>query len=280
MVGTDYKYANVKKVAIGSNLAGTAGTHYETVESLVRVSDRLVAPAGNMVEPLVVINTVKPVGVTHLGRLWEIEVEVDSDNPAFYAQDVTGSSKYALSDSAVNAPIAGFNYYVEESDGTDVTFDFEASRTYLTRASGRISNEPGTERNTATYRFLCRGNRGRTEESAIASPGTVDDVQYTGVSKVTVNSNDCDQVLWYEWSFEGADGGDILTPRFTPNTYEAVDIVEWPGKLWRIRIAIDSETSVFNSYINDDGVGTVIPGFVVTLDKAGGGTATHTYESR
>ena len=277
---TDYKYAYAAKVALGKNLAGTAGTDYETVEALVRVSDRLVSPGGAMVEPLVVINQVNPAGVGHRGRYWEIEVEVDSDNPAFYLQDVdntTGGTQAALEDDAVNTDIDGFAYYVEESDGTDVKYLFEAARVYLTRASGRVSNERGNDRNTAVYRFICRGNRTRTEEAAITSPGQVDDVQYTGVNGITISGASSTNILWYEWSFEAADGGDVLTPRFTPNTYESVGVTEWPGKVWRIRLAIDSETSVFDSFINDDGVGAVIPSTVITLDKAGGGTATHTY---
>jgi len=250
------------------------------VEALVRVSDRLISPEGALVEPVPVIGTVKPATVAQRGRYWEIEVEVDSDNiTAFRTTDVsvTEGNQYALQDSQANDAIQYFIVNYTNSAGTTVSKLFESDRVYLTYARGRVTNEQGAERHTTTYRFICRGNRtiGTTEIAGDAS----NDEQYIGINKITVNSTDMTKIRSYEWEFCGPDGGDILTPRFTPNTYEGVGVTEWDGKHWKIRIEMDSyDTTWIGSLINDDGANTALTTFNVVLDTTTG-TRTHTYQA-
>ena len=234
-----------------------------------------------MVDPVPVINTTKPATVAQRGRYWEVEIEVDSDAPAVFKntqQVTTGTAaSRALMDSADNARIDYFIVNHIDTAGSTVSHLYETQRVYLVYAKGRVSNEKGVDRHTTVYRFICRGNR--SVGSTAISGSQANDEQYTGIQKITVNSSDCTNILWYEWEFVGQDGGDILTPRFTPNTYESVGVTEWPGKYWRLRFGIDSTSTVFDSYINDDGANAVIPDLSVTIVKSDGNTRVHTYQA-
>ena len=86
-------------------------------------------------------------------------------------------------------------------------------------------------------------------------------------------------VLAVEAEFVGGGGGDILDVRFTPNTYEGVGVTEWPGKYWKMMVDFDGYTDIFDSYLNDDGVNTTVPGFSVIYDLTGGNIALHQYEA-
>jgi len=271
----DVKLVNVTKFAIGYD-----ADNCEVVEALVRVSDRLISPEGGMVEPIPVIGATKPATVAQRGRYWEIEVEVDSDNiTAFRETDVdnAASDQFALQDSEDNDAIEYFLVNYKNSAGTTVSKLFESGRVYLTYARGRVTNEQGVDRHTTTYRFICRGNR-TIGSTAIAGTASHDE-QYIGITKIAVNGTDMTKIRSYEWEFCGPDGGDIVTPRITPNTEEPVGVTEWDGKHWKIRIEMDTyDTTWIGSLINDDGANTALTSFAVTLTTTTG-TRVHTYQA-
>jgi hypothetical protein len=220
---TDTKLLRVSNVAIGYDSSNAT-----TAVSIVRVSDRLVSPEGAMVEPVPVLGQNQPATVAQRGRYWEVELELDSDNiDMFRTQDVVSGagSGQAWEESSDNNAIDYFMINFEDTAGNTVSHLYESDRVYLAYARGRVSNEKGVDRQSTVYRLFCIGNRTVGSTAITAKGGT--DEQYTGVQKIAVAGTDVNNVLWYEWEFVGQDGGEILSPRITPNTYEAVGVTEW-----------------------------------------------------
>jgi len=277
---TDVKIDYVTKVALGYD-----STNADTALAIVRFSDRLVSPDGAMVEPVSVINTVKPATVGQRASYYEMELELDSDNSMFYDQQVTSgvATSRALRDSAANGRIDYFIVNLKDTAGATVSYLYETQRVYLTGASGRVSNEKGTERNPTIYRLICRGNKTVGNTDITAKGGASKEVQYTGISSVVLNAGantTAVNILEYEWEFVGPDGSDILDVRTTPNTYEGVGVTEWSGKHWRLKLTFDSYTDIFDSYIEDDAVNPVIAAVVnVVMKTAAGSTQVHSYET-
>lgn len=53
-------------------------------------------------------------------------------------------------------------------------------------------------------------------------------------------------------------------PRFVPNTYEGIDI-KYDHEWHEITIIFDSDTDIFDAYIDDDGPNPVIPTFRIDM---------------
>lgn len=53
-------------------------------------------------------------------------------------------------------------------------------------------------------------------------------------------------------------------PRFVPNTYEGIGM-KWDHKWREIILTFDSDTDIFDAYINDDGPNPVIPTFSIRM---------------
>jgi len=53
-------------------------------------------------------------------------------------------------------------------------------------------------------------------------------------------------------------------PRFVPNTYEGIGM-KWDHKWRELIIVFDSDTDIFDAYIDDDGPNPVIPTFRVDM---------------
>jgi len=273
--------SEVKLVKIDKVVIGYDSDNYTTISRIVRHYDELMSPDGDMVEGIPVLTSNQLATVAQRGRYWMIELEIDSDNiTAFRTQDVVSGATTATAwrETSDNPAIDYFVVSGTDSAGDTKSFTYETDRVYLVGARGRVSNEPGVELHTSTYKFICIGNRTRGSTSITGSDSTSE--SYTGIQKCTVNGTDIDNAYIYEWEYVGVDGGDIVVPRFTPNTYEAVGVTEYPGKHYVVRITMDSyDTTWYGSLINDDGSNAALSSFSVTLNKAGGGTRVHTYEA-
>ena len=273
---SEVKLVKIDKVAVGYDSG-----NYTTISRIVRHYDELMSPDGDMVEGIPVLTSNQMATVAQRGRYWMIELEIDSDNiTAFRTQDVVsgGTTAPAWRETSDNPAIDYFVVSGTDSAGATKSFTYETDRVYLVGARGRVSNEPGVEYHTSTYKFICIGNRTRGSTTLSGTDSASE--SYTGVAKCTVNTVDIDNVYVYEWEYVGVNDGDILIPRFTPNKYEAVGVTEYPGKHYVIRVTMDTyDTTWYDSLINDDGANSALTSFTVTLNKAGGGTRVHTYQA-
>jgi hypothetical protein len=209
-----------------------------------------------------------------------MEMEIDGDNlTAMRGIPVTSlsSTTRVLRDNSANDRIDYFAVNSINQSGAIVSYVYQTQKNYLTYAGGSVSNRPGTQRNPSVYRFICIGTRtiGTTE---ITASQTADE-RYTGITKITVNGVDVTNILDYSWELVGPDGGEMVAPRFTPNTYAGVGVREDSGKYWKLKFVFDTYTTAFNSYISDTGVNAVIPTLTVTLMKADCTERVHTYEA-
>lgn len=90
--------------------------------------------------------------------------------------------------------------------------------------------------------------------------------EFVGVQKVTVNSVDEENILDVEITLVTDDmEEDLAEVKFTPNTIEGTAFKQY-GKCWLTKVVHDGWTDVWNSYIDDDAEGAVIPNFVVVFD--------------
>lgn len=275
---TDTKINFVDKIQIGST--STSG---EVIEGIVRFSERLASPDGALVKPVPVINLINPATTINSHTFYEMELELDSDNiTAMREQVVTNASTTTrvLRDNSENDRVDRFIVNSVNTSCQIVSYLYETQKVWLSAAAGGVSNRPGTARNTSVYKFLCIGSRtiGSTEITATQTG----DERYTGIQKVELTSGTlvATNILDYNWSLVGPDGGDIVAPRFTPNTYDAVGTLEFSGKHWIITLAFDTYTTIFNNYIKQTSGQVVIPsGVNIYLTKSDGTTRVHTYQS-
>ena len=100
------------------------------------------------------------------------------------------------------------------------------------------------------------------------------DRKYIGVSKITVNSVDSTNVIRVEHEYVMN-----LKPVTMRGTVECVDVNELPKKFHRYTLTFDTQSTVFDSYIDDDGDNPVIPSMSITLDLAGGDTELWTLQA-
>ena len=90
--------------------------------------------------------------------------------------------------------------------------------------------------------------------------------KFLGIQKITVNSVDATHILDVEISLVTDDmDEDLAEVKFTPNTIEGIAFKQY-GKCWLIKVVHDGFTSIYDSYIDDDGEGTVLPTFIVTFN--------------
>jgi hypothetical protein len=101
------------------------------------------------------------------------------------------------------------------------------------------------------------------------------DRKLKGIQKITVNAADETNVLDVEIKLAP---DDFLEPQFVPNTIAALGVKQWE-KFWVVTITHDSWSSVWDSYLNDDGEGAVIPSFSITFELADTGTEVWTAEA-
>lgn len=96
---------------------------------------------------------------------------------------------------------------------------------------------------------------------------------FTGIKKITVNSVDETNVLDVDiWAITDEGDEDLIDILFTPNTIEGIGAKQW-AKGWLLKFVHDGWTDVWDSYIDDDGEGAVIPTLVVTFNTIVAGVA-------
>lgn len=109
------------------------------------------------------------------------------------------------------------------------------------------------------------------------------DRKYLGIKKITVNTTDETNILDVDiWAITDSYDEDLAEVKFTPNTIEGVGFKQW-AKGWLIKIVHDGWSDVWDSYIDDDAEGAVIPAFIVIFDivkdAAGKVTEVWTFEA-
>ena len=273
----DVKINFVDKIAIGATLTSST-----VIEGIVRFSERLASPDGALVKPVPVINLINPANIINSHTFWEMELELDSDNlTAIRNQIVTNGSSTTrvLRDNDENDRVDYFTVNSVNTSCDVVSYVYDTQKVWLSSAGGGVSNRPGTARNTSVYKFLCTG--ARTIGSTVIAGTQTGDERYTGIVRVELEpGNSATNILDYNWGLVGPDGGDMVSPRFTPNTYAPVGTVEFSGKHWVLSFTFDTYTTLFNSYIAQTSGQVMIPQAVnVYLSKSDGTTRVHTYQS-
>lgn len=105
------------------------------------------------------------------------------------------------------------------------------------------------------------------------------DVKIHGINKVTVNSVDEENILDVKVRLMTDDlNEDLVEVLFTPNTIEGVGFKQY-AKVWVIQVVHDGKSTVWDSYIDDDAAGAVIPNFSIEYDIGGGNTMLFTFEA-
>jgi hypothetical protein len=264
----------VDKIHVGSSVGS-----YNTIEKIIRYSDRLVSPNGRLATPVPIVNDVKPAAKQDHYRYWDIEVVLDGDNPTIFTNmDCDGSGGRILNDTDRNDGIGFFVVEGVDTEANIISYTFESGKVFLASTSGHVSNEPGVERSPVLYRFVCVGDRTEGSSSYTGSDSTTD--QYVRVESVTINTESATNIMSYRWEMVGPEGGDILYPRFTPSVFDGIGVVEPSGKYWKFVITFDTSTTLFNNYIHSDAANDMIDYPVyITLTTSVGGTATHTLET-
>jgi hypothetical protein len=153
----DTKYDYVEYVRIGAT-----DVDYTQIDDLVYYAERLVTPMSQgELEPIEVINQVKPDGVSGRFKHWEFIIAIDSDNyEAMYEQDVIDvGTGYAMRDSDDNDPIGYILIRLVDSDGGADNITFESEKIACVSRRSRYSNRENVEFQVTEYRFVAWGNR-------------------------------------------------------------------------------------------------------------------------
>ena len=79
------------------------------------------------------------------------------------------------------------------------------------------------------------------------------------IDRVTTPSGNCVNIVSIREEFVMQND-----PRFVPNTYEGIGM-KWDHEWHEIMLTLDSDTDIFDAYIDDDGPNPVIPTFSITM---------------
>jgi len=234
---------------------------------VVSWADRVVSPDGDMVDPALFINDFSPLGVHHNHKYWEMEMVLDTDwlpnkNNATsywaYTQQVqTGvAASRAIKCDDDNDSIEWLKVYIRESDGTQTCLtyaDEDEDVVWCIGETANINNEIGTRHQTTTFKFICLQERGKDQTAEVYDPGANEEaVKIMRIDNFT-RGNIATNILRYEDDFVMN-----MTPQFIPNTFQGLDLKQ--DQHWRIlTIVVDSETDIFDAYIDITTANTVIP---------------------
>lgn len=162
MSATDVKYKDIESFSIGYDAANC-----ETITEVIRLSDKLVSPDGELVQPFSAINDKVPPDVTHHHRYMLVELVTDGFNKeAFFDEQV----QTAVPASRV-IRLAEYNDFIEylvgklvKGDGTGgtKTVTYESAKGILSGLHIHVTNRKGTKYHPVTSRFKVRGEKAVT----------------------------------------------------------------------------------------------------------------------
>jgi len=153
---TDTKYKDIQDFSIGYNAANKT-----TMTKIIRLSDKIVSPEGDLVEAFASIDDKQPSDVVHNHRYYLVELVLDGwDYEAFFTQQVEDgdSSSRAIRQGADNDPIGYLVGTLKKVGGTK-TVTYESTRGMLSGFHLQVTNRKGTKYQPCTVRFKVRGNR-------------------------------------------------------------------------------------------------------------------------
>jgi hypothetical protein len=201
-----------------------------------------------------------------------MEMVLDSDwlpdnaNPTHYwayyqdVQDTAGVNPALVCGDCINW-IEWMKVYIRESDGTQTQLtyadgtDADENILWCVGETSEFQNENKERHQTVTFRFICLGERGKDSETAeVYAPGASEEaVKIMRVNNFTVGAKQCTNIYGFK------DELVIETmPQFTPNTYQGLALKQ--DHMWRIlTITVDSETDIFDPYIDITTANTVFP---------------------
>lgn len=237
------------------------------------------SPDTDMVDAALFINDRSPVGVHHNHKYWEMEMILDTDYlpssaapTAYwaYTQQVktgVGASR-AIKCDAENSDIEWLKVYIRESDGTQTLLTYanaEAGKVWCIGEATNIDNETGVRHQTTTWKFICLGERTRTATAVTRTPQANEIASKTmRIDNFTI-ANSATNVLRFEDEHIMN-----MTPQFVPNTFQGLDLKQ--DQKWRVlTVVVDSETDIFDAYIDITTANTIIPAnFYVEFTLADG----------
>jgi len=157
MVSIKYDYCASVKI-------GYDAGHCTTITNVLYYADEIVVLDGDgEVEPIGVINTVAPVGVSGRHKHWLITVALDSnDMEALYTQAVQAldAAARAIKDDADNDAIEYFVVSLVKLGGGTVTVTFDSGAVYCTKEKETWNFLEGVEFQPTVLTFICIENRG------------------------------------------------------------------------------------------------------------------------
>ena len=268
----DLKYDKVEWIEIGYDTDNKV-----SISNVVSFADRVVSPDDTMVTPVELVWYEYIPEFHHNHKYWEMEMTLDTDYIAnvdggalqnYWAigQDVTvGAGGTAIAFPNGNYPIEWFKVYVREHDGTQtkITYaDEETNMVWCVSTFDEISNEDDVAHQTKTFRFICFRERVKTYTSDTYTPRQDEyEIKFNKILYATIGNNTfnilkfTDECLFH------------LTPQFVPNRYQGIGVGQDPA--WRlITFYMDSESDVFDAYIDITTANTVMPVISVYFEQA------------
>lgn len=92
------------------------------------------------------------------------------------------------------------------------------------------------------------------------------DRKITGIKSILVGANTEYNIMDVDiWLVTDEGSEDLAEVQFLAGTIEGVGFKQW-AKGWLVKVVHDGFTDVWDSYIDDDGKGIVLPAFAVTFD--------------
>jgi len=156
MVDVKYDYCASVKI-------GYAAGFCTTITNVLYYADEIVVVDGDgEVEPIPVINTVHPVGVSGRHKHWKMTVALDSnDMEAIYTQVVQNgvATSRAIREDADNDFIEYFVVSLVKLGGGTVTVTFDADSVWCTLEKESWSFLEGVEFQPTILEFICIENR-------------------------------------------------------------------------------------------------------------------------
>lgn len=282
-MAVNLRYDKVQWVEIGY---GGGATEHVEIDNVVSWADRVVSPDGDMVDPALFINYFSPVGVHHNHKYWEMEMVLDTD----YLPDDDNPTDYWAYTQQVQAGVAGsraivcddendwiewLKVYVRESDGTQTCLTYaeeDENVVWCIGETASINNEIGTRHQTTTFKFICLQEREKDQTAVTRTPMADETaVKIMRIDNFT-RGNIATNILRFEDDFVMN-----MTPQFIPNTFQGLDLKQ--DQQWRIlTIVVDSETDIFDAYIDITTANTIIPlNFSVEFTLADGAATTEVW---
>ncbi len=257
-------------------------THFIEINNVVSWADRVVSPDGDMVYPMQYINLSTPSGVHHNHKYWEMEMVLDTtyltdhDLPHQhwpYYLDVKDDGGVQVPircginpPSVQNYDIEWLKVYLREGDGTQTELEYadgtaDANAVWCTGETAEFNNEIGERHQTITYKFICLQERGKdSTTSEVRAPGThgyADEgpMKFMRIDEVELGGDTAPNILRFEDEFLMQ-----TTPQFLPNLFQGKDLKQ--DQRWRVlTLVLDSETTLFDTYIDITTANTVLPNF-------------------